>query len=555
MPDLPDTPGRPSRPARADGFMVQLAKGGSREASVARLKAVVASELTGRWRVQLISHSDRLYELIRIRPALQPTVRQAFDMARALQGHDDIALAEVGVIVPGADPDIGQVHVGARAKSSIGGGGDDPLPCSHSEEWALAETSVHAAWTLPLPIGGKPQGENVVIGHPDTGFTKHPEYFDRHRVLVGRGYDFEGNKKHPLDPLQGWAPGHGTATGSVIMGTVGDQSPTLPHYVSGVAPRAKLIPVRVSTGVVHLSFRRLVRAIYHCIEQRVAVISLSLGGPMHSRALDLAINAAVSRGIVVIAAAGNVWPWVVYPAKLDRVIAVAASNCRHRAWEQSAAGSAVDVAAPGESIWRARAKRSSSETFANERSHGTSYATAITAGACALWLAYHSRDKLLEKYGKEHLADAFRHLLVASVDVPTGWKKRKHGAGIVNAKALLSARLPARATVLRKRVKLKAASSLTVVGEMLPEASGGGSKITLAKLFGCMPRELAAELEPFRQEFCFLLATNPEFRRALARGAAASRPRAVSRRVLSRASMLGGKTSRGLAKRLGLDNK
>ena len=555
MPDLPDTPSRPARPTRADGLMVQLAKGGSRKTSIARLKAVVAAELSGRWRVEPISHGDRLYELIRIRPVTQPTIRQAFDMARILEAHDDIALAEVGAIVPGADPDLSQVRGGARARSTIGGGDDGHRRCSHSEEWALAETCVQAAWALPLPIGGRPQGESIVVGHPDTGYTKHPEYFDSDRVLVDRGYDFEDNKKHPLDPLKGWAPGHGTATGSVIMGTVGDQSPALPHYVTGVAPRAKLIPVRISTGVVHLSFRRLVRAIYHCIEQRVAVISLSLGGPIYSSVLDIAIKAAVSRGIVVIAAAGNVWPWVVYPAKFDQVIAVAASNCRRRAWEDSAGGAAVDVAAPGESVWRARARQSRSGRFANERSSGTSYATAITAGACALWLAYHGRRTLIEKYGKEHLSDAFRHLLVATVDVPPRWKKSKHGAGVVDAKALLSAKLPGKAAVLRARPKPKRPSSLSAVSEMLPEASGSGSKITLAKLFRCLPRDLPAELAPFRQEFCFLMATNPEFRRALARGASATRPRGVSRRVLGRANMLGGKTSRGLAKRLGLDSR
>ena len=103
------------------------------------------------------------------------------------------------------------------------------------------------------------------------------------------------------------------------------------------------------------------RGIYHAIDERAHVISMSLGGPFYSRTLDTAINAALDRGIVVIAAAGNVWPWVVYPAKFDKVIAIAASNCVSKPWRKSARGNAVDIAAPGESVWRAKAKKSSSK--------------------------------------------------------------------------------------------------------------------------------------------------------------------------------------------------
>ncbi|HEY5622423.1 MAG TPA: S8/S53 family peptidase, partial [Gammaproteobacteria bacterium] len=420
MPKLPKTPSHPSRPARADGILVQLAKGGSKAKSMERLKDVVAGSLNGKWKIKLINHQDRIYELVRTKPDSQPTVRQAFDMARVLEASDDVAMAEVGAIVPGADPALGQVYPQAQQKAiAKSTGKDEHKPCSHFEEWALTATRVQAAWALPLPDGGKPQGENSVVAHPDTGYTRHPEFFETGRVLVARGYDFEDDDKSPLDPMKGKAPGHGTATGSVIMGAAGNQSPNLPHYVSGVAPRAKLIPIRVSTSVVHLSFRRLVRGIYHAIDERAHVISLSLGGPFYSGSLETAVNAAIDRGIIVIAAAGNVWPWVVYPAKLDRVIAIAASNCASKPWGRSASGSAVDVSAPGESVWRARARQSTSGRFSNRRSNGTSYATAMTAGACAMWLAYHGRSELIRKYGKENLAAVFRHLLVNNVETPT----------------------------------------------------------------------------------------------------------------------------------------
>lgn len=553
MPTLPKTPSRASTPSRVDGLLVQLAKGGSKTKSLQRLNAAIAQTIKGKWKASLINHKDRLYELTRTKPDKQPTNRQAFDMVRLLEAHDDIAVAEIGAIVPGVDPDLKQVYPESQAKAVAKGfGKDEHKACSHFEEWALSATQVQAAWALPLPIGGKPQGESIVVAHTDTGYTRHPEFFDADRVLASRGYDFEDDKSDPVDPLRGQAPGHGTATGSVIMGTAGDQSPNVPNFVTGVAPRAGIIPIRVSTGVVHLSFRRLVRGIYHAIDERAHVISMSLGGPFYSRTLETAINAALDRGIIVIAAAGNVWPWVVYPAKLDKVVAIAASDCGSKPWRKSARGRAVDVAAPGDSVWRAKAAKSSSKPFSNGRSSGTSYATAVTAGACALWLAYHGRSKLIRKYGKENLSVAFRHVLRNTVETPPGWKKSKYGTGIIHVHRLLDTKLAAKSTVLAAAPKAKAVSSVATVTELFPEISTVKAKTVLAKTWKCKPGELEAELSPYQHEFRYLLATNPNLRAALVRNAKAKSLSGISAKTLARPEMLGKRASVGLGKRLGI---
>ncbi len=553
MPTLPKTPFRASTPSRVDGLLVQLAKGGSKAKSLQRLNTAVAEVLKGKWKAALINHKDRLYELIRTKPDKQPTNRQAFDMVRLLEAHQDIAVAEIGAIVPGVDPDLKQVYPGSQAKAVAKGfGKDDHKACSHFEEWALSATRVQAAWALPLPVGGKPQGQSIVVAHTDTGYTRHPEFFDAGRVLASRGYDFEDDKSDPVDPLKGQAPGHGTATGSVIMGAAGDQSPNLTNFVTGIAPRASIIPIRVSTSVVHLSFRRLVRGIYHAIDKRAHVISMSLGGPFYSKLLEKAINAALDRGIIVIAAAGNVWPWVVYPAKLDKVIALAASNCTSKPWSKSARGKAVDVAAPGESVWRAKTAKSGSKPFSNSPSSGTSYATAVTAGACALWLAYHGRANLIQKYGKENLSAAFRHVLRNTVETPSGWKKSKYGAGIIHVQRLLDSKLGAKSTVLAAAPKAKALSAVAAVTELFPEISTTKAKTVLAKTWKCKPSELERELSQFQHEFRYLLATNPEFRAAILRNAKAKSLRGLSAKTLARPEMLGKRASIGLGKRLGI---
>ncbi|MFK8032378.1 MAG: S8 family serine peptidase [Gammaproteobacteria bacterium] len=551
MTNIPKTPSKPSAPRRCDGLLVQLSGSGSKAKSLARLRKVVKSSLNGSWRIELINHADRLYELIRTKPSTQPTIRSAFQMVRELEAQSEIENAEMGAIVPGSDPEIEQVFPKAQAKAVAKGFGKDThKPCSDIEEWALAQTAVQSAWALPLPSGGKAKGKGIVIAHPDTGYTLHPELTDGGRVLAHRGYDFEDNKTDPIDPLVGKAPGHGTSTGSVIISTTGDQTPANPHYVTGVAPEASLIPIRISSSVVHLSFRRLIRAIYLAIDENAHVISLSLGGPFASPALKLAIKAAIDRGIIIISAAGNVWPHVIYPARLPSVVAVAASNCVKQPWKRSARGKTVDVSAPGESIWRAKPLKKGAAPFTTSRSHGTSYATAMVAGMCALWLAHHGRTKLIKKYGKENLAGVFQELIRKTVSKPSGWKKTKYGTGIVDATKLLSEPLPAKSTIVQSVAKKSLPSELNQLLELFPEVRASQMKVVLAKMFGVKPSALGREMASYMNEFSYLVASNTVFRHELIRRAKAKKVSAPTVKFLRKAAVLGSTLSPELAKRL-----
>ena len=74
---------------------------------------------------------------------------------------------------------------------------------------------------------------------------------------------------------------------------------------------------------------------------------MSLGGPIMSRAVMRLIDAAIEKGIIVCAAAGNFTAsWVVFPANYEPVIAVAACGENYQLWENSAYGKAVTVTAP-----------------------------------------------------------------------------------------------------------------------------------------------------------------------------------------------------------------
>ena len=67
----------------------------------------------------------------------------------------------------------------------------------------------------------------------------------------------------------------------------------------------------------------------------------------------------------------------------------------------------------------------------------------LVASAAALWLSYHGRERLLERYGPEGTVQVFRQLLRDTSRRPHGWATATNGDGILDVSALLLAPLPA----------------------------------------------------------------------------------------------------------------
>src|SRR5438093_1202238 len=97
------------------------------------------------------------------------------------------------------------------------------------------ETQAHAA---SHPAIRRHRGDGIVVAHPDTGYTEHPELI-RSDIQIAKGYDFVDDDADATDPLDPPNAGHGTSTGSVI---VSDEGPADVDHVTGVAPAASLIP-------------------------------------------------------------------------------------------------------------------------------------------------------------------------------------------------------------------------------------------------------------------------------------------------------------------------
>jgi serine protease len=422
----------PGDRARFESLAFQVTATPARTADVVA-RAAIRTVLPGRWSLEPLGDDG---EFEAIPQGRSVTYARAWTLSYALRDQPGVRYAE-----PLFETDFAAQF--PRASRPTRSARADADPGTADCEWSPRALRVTEAWSLFGP--GAPGG-GITVGHPDTGYTEHPELPPR-ALLVGKGFDFQDDDVDPRDPLSSRPlhhPGHGTSTASLIVSPRGQQ-PGLdgPAFVSGVAPGARLIPLRVTTSVVLWSTRRLARAIRHAVSHGAHVISISLGGPAPSVALRNAVREAEQAGVIVLCAAGNEVRFVVFPAAYDEVIAVAASRVDDRVWSGSCRGPAVDITAPGSSVWRARAVRRGDEpVFSVERGSGTSYAVAQVAGIAALWLSLHGRASLLARYGKAHLGRIFRAILQDTCRTPPGWNREDFGPGIADALAVLEAPLP-----------------------------------------------------------------------------------------------------------------
>jgi serine protease len=492
--------------ARFESIAFSVGPRGRRADTIAR--SVVAATVGSGWRVQRLAPDKGEFEAVprrAIRATSAAHIARAWDRVYELRRDRRVVWAEPLFEMTTAE----QHRLLPRAEV--------PDPRTGDFEWSLTHMRVQEAWDLFTKIA---PGAGVIVGHPDTGYTKHPEIFSS-RLLVKDGFDFEDGDADPTDPLPGGVlrnPSHGTGTSSVIMSARGKQPGTTGDgFVSGTALAAELVPIRTTKSVVLWSMHNLTSAIRYAIDQKAHVVSISLGGPYPSRALHSAVTDAVDAGIIVLCAAGNLVEFVVFPAAFEEVIAVAASTVDDKEWSGSCRGPAVDVTAPGAAIWRAlTTKKRSGFVFDVERGDGTSFSVAATAGIAALWLSFHGRRVLLDKFGPSGLAPAFKEYLQRTCRVPPGWDTNNFGAGIVDARTLLEAKLPKTMGYSLRRTgrKLSPAHDDTfeTIVYLAQPAPRSGVALVLARLFRVDEAMLRVELEHLGDELAFALADDPKLR-------------------------------------------
>ena len=408
------------------------------------------------WRISPLPLNERTFLVSHDEVIL--SVPEAWDATYAFREQPTIESAEPDFLLPAPEALEAEGLEAAADAVAAGAQADGSGDC----EWSIKKVNMREAWALNPPTGGSTHGESILIGHPDTGYTRHAENWHadpaQNRLLHQFGYDFWKNDADASDdmddpigtiPQAGMfgLPGHGTGTSSVIFSSDG---PYGVDHVTGTAPRARLIPFRVAPTVVVWDQRRLADAIIRSTDRGCHVISMSMGGPP-SGYLHKAVQRAVANGVIVCSAAGNyvgawnILPIVAWPAAYEEVLAVAASNVLDKHWRHSSRGKAVDISAPGENVWHATAKKTNDGAveWGVGPGSGTSFAVATVAGIAACWLAFHGRDKLVALYGLSQLAAVFRQVVTThGFRCPDGWDTKRFGPGIIDAQAVLRAPLP-----------------------------------------------------------------------------------------------------------------
>lgn len=375
-----------------------------------------------------------------------PSVGKAWDLARRLAALDGVnsAIPLIAQVAPNPMPD-------REAKPFSAADEDVPFDAARQRVWHLRALKVEEAWDCFTDKGTPGQG--VMVAVVDTGYTDHPEILDCLTRETGQPHRVSGvdllDGEDPRDSLDGHPPlafpSHGTSVASVIASRI---SPSVEgnQTVDGIAPGAQILPVRVTTNVALLLPNKITPGIRKAVDAGANVINVSLGLPYYWPALHAAVRYATEQGVIVVAASGNYWPSVVYPARFPEVLAAANSSWQSREWLWASAGPAVDVIAPGVGIWRAYSKKETGQIeYCAGPSTGTTYAAACCSSLAALWLSYHGgRETLIQYYqgDKRRISQAFHYLIRTTAKVLPGVNVDRYGAGLPQADKLLEARLP-----------------------------------------------------------------------------------------------------------------
>lgn len=177
--------------------------------------------------------------------------------------------------------------------------------------------------------------------------------------------------------------GHGTQMALIASGQVDPMGGENEAFLNPV------LSVRAFDDNGYTSNAILLKGIDFAVENGAKVLSLSWGSETDSAFLKQAMAYARSRGLHIVAAAGNAPTGKpVYPAAYDTVLSVAALAPDGKAWDKSNYGDFVDVAAPGFAQLPVGHKGDPG-TYA-----GTSIATAYVAGKLAAYLRENPGQKI-----------------------------------------------------------------------------------------------------------------------------------------------------------------
>jgi hypothetical protein len=241
-------------------------------------------------------------------------------------------------------------------------------------------------------------GSNVLVAVIDSEIdAKHPELAG----AVVDEFDAIGNHDKPH--------AHGTGMAGAIAAH---------RRLIGVAPGVRLLAIHAfsssGTDSAQATSEHILMGIDWAIRKGAQVINMSFAGP-DDPLLQLALQKAHDKGVILIAAAGNLGPKSepLYPAADPNVIAVTATDAKDQLLPQANQGAYVALAAPGVDVLEPAPNGGFQVTT------GTSVAAAHVSGVVALLL---DRDPTLDAAAvRDILTTSARHHAPDGRDDQFGW--------------------------------------------------------------------------------------------------------------------------------------
>ncbi len=285
--------------------------------AVAEIQARVSTVKATQVKAFLVKGTQAAQRAVRLLPYAATKAIRALDLTQFT--FSSVALAQQAfrilrdaAIFAAWDQWVGVTDAGlstiSQAPKSIRTTLAGSVPTPSSEQWFLGLQSIPMAWQVT-------QGKNVTVAVIDTGVDlKHPDL----KANVLPGYDFVDN-----DPIAQDISGHGTHVAGLVAAN---------GKAYGVAPQANILPIRVLRDLSGGSTSTVAQGILWAANllpdlpnlNPAQIINLSLGSNDYSPILDAAIQQVQTRGVIVVAAAGNSGGAVAFPAALKDVIAVTA---------------------------------------------------------------------------------------------------------------------------------------------------------------------------------------------------------------------------------------
>ncbi|MFM2432505.1 MAG: hypothetical protein RLZZ511_3719 [Cyanobacteriota bacterium] len=289
---------------------------------------------------------------------------------------------------------------------------NDPL---YPQQWNLQRINLEGARAIST-------GKNVTVAIIDTGIAKVPDLDD---YQVTTGYDFINDETNASDDQ-----GHGTH----IAGTIA-QITNNGYGAAGIAPDAKLMPLKVVTVGGSATAADIAEAIQLAANRGADVINLSLASSGYSELLQQSIDYAYRKGTVLVAAAGNGnQNSVTYPARYNHVLAVSATDIAGKRAAYSNFGAGVNFSAPGGLVTTEKPMGGVVQNTFDLKSkeslfvpyQGSSFAAAHVTGVVAL-------IKSVEKLDP----DQIEQVLADTSQKPSRDPLNEYGVGTIDATAAL----------------------------------------------------------------------------------------------------------------------